>query len=263
VGDAVKGAHAAAGDDEPAVTILLRGEGDRFTASVDASGELLHRRGARVEIGEAPLRETLASGLLALAGFRGAETALWDPMCGAGTIPIEACARALDVAPGLERAFALDAWPAARAHPELASALRAEARARARSVLATPAPAPIWASDRDPEMIAIARRNAERAGVADRITFACADLADLRPPADLAPGLVLLNPPYGKRLGDPRALGRAHRDLGRALKTRFHGWRAGIVLPARADAAALGLRVVERHRLKNGGLPVALVIADV
>jgi len=111
--------------------------------------------------------------------------------------------------------------------------------------------------------VAVARRNAERAGVADRIAFACADLADVRPPADTPPGLVLVNPPYGKRLGDPRALGRTYRDLGRALKARFRGWRAGVLLPARADANALGLAVTARHRLKNGGLPVTFVVGNV
>jgi putative N6-adenine-specific DNA methylase len=261
VGDAVKGARAAAAGEEPAVSILLRGEDDRFTASVDASGELLHRRGARVEIGEAPLRETLASGLLALAGFR-AGTSLCDPMCGAGTIPLEACALALDIAPGLARAFALEGWPLAQAHPELGATLRDEARARAHTSAGAPV-TPILASDRDPEMVAIARRNAERAGLADRITFACAELADLRPPPDLPPGLVMVNPPYGKRLGDARVMGRTYRDLGRALKARFRGWRAAVLLPSRADPGALGLRVVDRHRLKNGGLPVTLIIVEV
>src|SRR5450432_1462200 len=94
----------------PTTTVYVRGVGDRFTFSVDASGELLHRRGARTEVGAAPLRETLAAGVLALAGWMPAE-ALCDPMCGAGTIPIEAGLLALDRAPGLERAFATSRWP--------------------------------------------------------------------------------------------------------------------------------------------------------
>jgi putative N6-adenine-specific DNA methylase len=211
-----------------------------------------------VEIGEAPLRETLAAGLLALAGWRPDEP-LYDPMCGAGTIPLEAGALALDLAPGLDRAFALDAWPALAAHADLPRALRDEARARARPTL----PAPIVGSDRDPQVVAAARRNAERAGLADRIVLTCADLADARPPEG-RPGLVLLNPPYGRRLGgDPRAAARAYRDVGRALRAHFRGWRAGVLVPARTEPAALGLREAERHRLKNGGLPVALLVGPI
>src|SRR5580698_5210532 len=113
IGDAVKGAHVAADDESAEVSILVRGAEDRFTFSVDASGERLHRRGARVEVGVAPLRETLAAGLLALAGWD-PSTPLVDPMCGAGTIVIEAALQAVDKAPGIERAFAgafaIDGW---------------------------------------------------------------------------------------------------------------------------------------------------------
>jgi putative N6-adenine-specific DNA methylase len=256
VSDAVRGATPA--DAEPdALAVLVRGENDSFVASVDSSGELLHRRGARTEIGEAPLRETLAAGLLALAGWR-PDVALYDPMCGAGTIPIEACAIALDVAPGMNRAFALDRWPAlAAAPPETARRLRGEARGRIRPA----SPAPIAGSDRDPQMIEVARRNTERAGFGAHIAFACADLADARAPA--AQGLVLLNPPYGRRLHPTRPPARALREMGRALRARFSGWRAGVLLPAAADPAALGLPVVARHRLRNGGLAVALVVCEI
>jgi putative N6-adenine-specific DNA methylase len=256
VADAVTGARPAAAGETPLVTIQLRGEGDRFMVSVDSSGERLHRRGARVEIGEAPLRETLAAGLLALAGWQ-PTSAFADPMCGAGTMPLEACAIALDVAPGLARAFALEDWPLYAEQPQLAQRLRDEARARVRATL----PAPIVGSDRDPQMIAIAQRNAARAGFAEQLAFACADLADARPPA--AHGLALLNPPYGRRIGDVRRLHRAYRDLGRALRVRFSGWRAGVLVPARTDPAALGLPVTAQSKLTNGGLPVTLLLCDV
>ncbi len=114
------------------MTLLVRGVDDRFTFSADASGERLHRRGARVETGAAPLRETLAAGLLALAGWRPG-TALVDPMCGAGTIVIEAAMQALGRAPGADRAFAMERWPLA-AHAAIAptlAALRDGARADA------------------------------------------------------------------------------------------------------------------------------------
>ncbi|HTA18921.1 MAG TPA: SAM-dependent methyltransferase [Polyangia bacterium] len=247
----------AAQADAPTTTIYVRGVGDRFTFSVDASGELLHRRGSRTEIGAAPLRETLAAGVLALADWSPTE-ALCDPMCGAGTIPIEAASRALDRAPGLDRAFATARWPLFADHPELERALLEDARARA---AATAAAIVVAGSDRDPKLVESARRNAARARVDAHVAFTCADLADARAPA--ATGLVVVNPPYGRRLGDPRRIDRAYRDLGRALRARFPGWRAAVLVPARTPPAALGLPVTARFPLTNGGLRVALVMCRV
>ena len=258
VADAVAGARiadAAAGAD---VEILVRGVDDRFTISVDASGDRLHLRGARVETGAAPLRETLAAGVLALAGWTPA-LALVDPMCGAGTFVLEAWMQGRGLAPGAARAFALEAWPIAggEAAPALAT-LRGEARDRRPTALA----APIWGADRDPRAIETARRNLAHAGADDDVTLACQDVGALRPPA--AAGLVVANPPYGLRIGDARVATRAYRDLGRALRAHFRGWRAAILVPARLDPAkALGLRLEARHALRNGGLPVTLAIATV
>ena len=143
IGDAVKGTHVAKDDEAADVSILVRGHEDHFTFSVDASGERLHRRGARVEVGAAPLRETLAAGLLALAGWD-PSLPLVDPMCGAGTIVIEAALQALDRAPGIDRAFgdgfAIDGWPlfSAGAASTEAATLRDEARGRIRAALPAP-----------------------------------------------------------------------------------------------------------------------------
>jgi putative N6-adenine-specific DNA methylase len=241
----------------PTTTVYVRAVADRFTFSVDASGELLHRRGVRTEVGAAPLRETLAAGVLALADWSPAE-ALCDPMCGAGTIPIEAALIALGRAPGLTRAFATARWPLFAEHPELERALLDEARAR----LTTPPAATVIAgSDRDPKLVESARRNAARAGADAHISFTCADLADARAPATT--GLVVFNPPYGRRLGDPRRVDRAYRDLGRALRARFSGWRAAVLVPARTPPEALGLPVVATFPLVNGGFRVTLVVCRV
>jgi putative N6-adenine-specific DNA methylase len=240
---------------ETATTVYVRGVGDRFTFSVDASGELLHKRGARTEIGAAPLRETLAAGVLALAEWSPFEP-LCDPMCGAGTIPIEAALIATARAPGAGRAFALSRWPLFAGRPELS--LLDDARARA---TAPPPTLVIAGSDRDPKLVESARRNAARAGVEGNLTFACADLADVRAPAPT--GLVVANPPYGRRLGDPRRIEREYRDLGRALRARFAGWRAAVLVPARLPPTALGLPVTARFALVNGGLRVALVVCSV
>jgi putative N6-adenine-specific DNA methylase len=240
----------------PTTTVYVRGVDDRFTFSVDASGELLHKRGARTEIGVAPLRETLAAGVLALAEWAPAEP-LCDPMCGAGTFPIEAALLATGHAPGAGRGFALSRWPLFAARPELERALADEARAR----VATPPTLVITGSDRDAKVVESARRNAARAGVEALVSFSCADLGDARAPAPS--GLVVANPPYGRRLGDPKRIDRAYRDLGRALRARFTGWRAAVLVPARLPATALGLPVTARFPLVNGGLRVALVVCRV
>jgi putative N6-adenine-specific DNA methylase len=261
VGDAVPGARAAKKGEEADVTLLVRGVDDRFTFSVDASGDLLHRRGARIEAGAAPLRETLAAGLLALAGWRPG-TALIDPMCGAGTIVIEAAMQATGRAPGADRGFAMESWPIATdaAIAPAMTALRAEAGATEASV-ETPT-APIVGSDRDARLIDSARRNAERAGVAAHVTLACRDADAARAPAPT--GLVITNPPYGHRLGDARAAARGYRDLGRLLRAHFRGWRAAVVTPAKIDGERqLGARGAARFPLRNGGLAIVLHVFDV
>jgi putative N6-adenine-specific DNA methylase len=247
----------ASPSEAPTATIYVRGVGNRFTFSIDASGELLHKRGARTEVGAAPLRETLAAGVLALAAWSPGEP-LHDPMCGAGTIPIEAASIAAGRAPGLERAFATSRWPLFAARPEIERALVDDAREAARAGEAAPQPLTISGSDRDPKLVDSARRNAARAGVGDLVTFTCAELEDARPPATA--GLVVVNPPYGRRLGDARRIDRAYRDLGRALRARFPGWRAAVLVPARTPPAALGLPVTARFPLVNGGLRVSLLV---
>jgi putative N6-adenine-specific DNA methylase len=252
ISDAVKGTRVATKDEVADVSVLVRGLEDRFTFSVDASGELLHRRGARVEIGAAPLRETLAAGLLALAGWQ-PDLPLIDPMCGAGTIVIEAATQAVGRAPGLDRAFALEGWPLFPSGA--AAALRDEARAGIQ-----PAPATaIIGSDADPGAIESARRNAARAEIGGLLTFTVRDVNDARPPGS-AHGLVIANPPYGRRLSDPRGAVRLYRELGRVLRAHFRGWRFAVVVPGalRDAAGALRLDFEDRHKLRNGGLPIEL-----
>lgn len=243
----------AGGEHATRAAILLRGTGDRFMVSADASGELLHRRGWRLEPGPAPLRETLASALLALCEWDPA-TPLVDPMCGAGTLAIEAAALALGRAPGLGRRFACEAWPAA--DPDVAQRLRARFAAALRSE----APAPIVASDASEESLAAARRNADRAGVAGAIRFAATPLAELRAPRGAGRGLVLVNPPWGRRLHDLRAARDLYAVLGRVLRERFHRWRAGIVVADPRHAEALRMKPTAIHRLASGGLRVRLLV---
>ena len=247
-----------------ALGVWLRGQHDRFTVSVDTSGALLHMRGYRREEGAAPLRETLAAAILQLAGYAGGP--LYDPMCGSGTLAIEAALLALRRAPGRERPFAFASWPSLPA--QLWPKLVEQARAQERSGASMTASSPIWASDRDPQVVALARRNAERAGVADQIHFSVADVGTLRLPsalpfataihsAGLPPGLVICNPPYGRRIGDAN-LGGLYRKLARLVRSA-PGWRMAL-LTASPQLAHLALRHATAIPLHSGGLKVALYL---
>jgi putative N6-adenine-specific DNA methylase len=238
-------------EDDFSTRILLRGQDDRFVASVDSSGALLHRRGWRLEAGAAPLRETLAAGILALCEYDPARP-LVDPMCGSGTIAIEAAARARGLAPGAGRAFAFERWPS---HDE---AIWQKVRS---SVGKETLPAgPIFASDRDARAVEMARRNAARAGVEGDLRFAVAAFGDGEIPDP--PGLVVINPPYGRRLGQrPQALCLG-RGIGQTLFARYRGWRAAVLCPdptfVAAVAAGAGRKPAQTHMLRNGGLRVHL-----
>ena len=215
--------------------VRARRGGRRSRCSCAASGSL-HVQRRRVGRAAAPARRARrdrrgaaardAGGRAAGAGWLAPGTALCDPMCGAGTIVIEAAmqsrwARARGRS-ARSRSKAGRCWrsPRSRARwPSCATEAEAGAGARLRR-----AGAPIVASDRDPRTIESARRNAERGGVAAQVTFACRDAAAARPPAPT--GLVITNPPYGHRLGDARAAARGYRDLGGVLRAHFRGWRA-------------------------------------
>jgi putative N6-adenine-specific DNA methylase len=256
-----------AGADE--MRVLARGVEDEWTLSMDSSGELLHRRGWRTEAGAAPLRETLAAGVLALVGYDPARPLL-DPMCGAGTIALEAAALARGQAAGADRRFAFERWPSFDAERW--------ARLRAASVATTVGAsdiARIFAWDLDAKAIERVRANAARAGLADALVLAVARLggtpevdppevlAELRAATAGAPGLIVVNPPYGKRLGSPGQAARLVRALGRTLRTAFPGWRAAVLLADARWASALGLTAVTSHPLRNGGLRVHLVVGQV
>jgi putative N6-adenine-specific DNA methylase len=243
---------ASAEGAEP-LLVVVRGREDSFVVRADASGDLLHRRGHRVDTSSAPLRETLAAALLALARWDPA-TPLVDPMCGAGTIPIEAALLALGRPPGRDRGFACEGWPGFPAG--VAERVRTEALARVRATL----PAPILGFDRDALAIAAARRNAARAGLADLISLDVAGLGAVKPPLG-PPGLVLVNPPFGKRVGRVAELGPLYASLRRLLEGPLAGWRAGVLVADKRLLGALG-KPTELHRLITGGLAVHLALLE-
>jgi 23S rRNA (guanine2445-N2)-methyltransferase / 23S rRNA (guanine2069-N7)-methyltransferase len=243
----------------PDVRVVVHASGPRVLLYIDLAGEGLHRRGYRLRAGEAPLRENLAAGILLRAGWpqiAAAGGAFLDPMCGAGTFPIEAALIAADLAPGLLR----DYWGFARwrGHDEaLWQQLLATARERRRAVL----PNTIRGSDRDAAVLRNAQANAERAGVAALVRFRVGGVEAVRPEG-AATGLVCTNPPYGARLGDEAAARTAHHELGAVLREHFAGWQAAVLTGTGAGAQELGLRSFRTHELWNGALPCRLLRID-
>ena len=259
----------AADEEVDVQRVFARGVRDEWTISIDASGALLHRRGWRAEAGEAPLRETLAAGLLGLAGYD-PRRPLVDLMCGSGTIAIEAAGMALGRDPGARRHFACEDWPLSKSRPARRQGV---ARASVNAAGTTPpvahpadACAAILGFDQDEAMLAIAERNGHRASVAEAIEWrkvrwpARGENIGMLPPG---PGLVLVNPPYGRRLSDQGRAAALIRMLGRELRVHFAGWRAGVLLADPSWSAILGIPVTATHTLQNGGLRVTFVVVEV
>ncbi|HUF29375.1 MAG TPA: hypothetical protein VMM77_01840 [Gemmatimonadaceae bacterium] len=231
-----------------ATLLLIRLAHDVCTISLDSSGALLHRRGYRQAVARAPMRETLAAAMLAAGGWP-AGTPLNDPLCGSGTIPIEAALKARDIAPGLGRAFAFEHWP--RHQAGRWQTLRDEARARIRPA----APAHIAGSDRDSGAIAASRENAVRAGVAADIEFSEAPLS--RAPMSGAPGWIVTNPPYGVRVGESAPLRDLYATLGRIVRDGRHHL---VMLSADANLERqLGMPLQTLVATRNGGLAVRIL----
>lgn len=232
----------------PEQLVLARFEDDVCQLSVDSSGALLHRRGYREETAHAPLRETLAAGVLLQLGWDGT-VPLVDPMCGSGTFVIEAALLAAARPPGMDRSFAFMDWP--RCRPGLWEVLRADAAKGLRAVSV-----PLCGSDRDPRAVAAARRNAGRAGVLESVELSPLELSRVESPQGT--GLVLCNPPYGERLGEGCDLRPLYRALGEACRTRFVGWQAAVLCPDDRLAKATGLPLSRVAGLVNGGIRVGL-----
>ncbi|MBS3956130.1 MAG: bifunctional 23S rRNA (guanine(2069)-N(7))-methyltransferase RlmK/23S rRNA (guanine(2445)-N(2))-methyltransferase RlmL [Clostridiales bacterium] len=250
------------------VNVALRGK--RATVSIDLAGDGLHRRGYRAP-GEqvvAPLKENLAAGVLALAGWpRRAEEggAFCDPMCGAGTLVIEAACVACDIAPGLGRAYlGVHGWLGR--DDALWERLVAEARERAEAgiaaALGTGAAVPRFlGSDTDGRALALATASAGRAGLARVVRFEKRDALRARPPAS-SPGLVAFNPPYGERLGaeeigELRAL---YSGVGARLREAFAEWDVCVVTAAVDVLPLMGLDIAAEHATFNGRIPVTVAV---
>ncbi len=247
----------------PPQLIVIRLLHDQCTVSLDTSGALLHRRGYRQYTGKAPLRETLAAGLLLASGWDGlADTPapLLDPFCGSGTLPIEAALWATHTAPGLHRSFAFQQWPS---HDRtLWDSILAEAVARQQSRLAQlDGKLAIQGSDRDSGVIEGAIANAERAGVTGLVDFVCRPISAITPPA--GPGWLVTNPPYGLRVGEGQDLRNLYAQFGNVVRKQCPGWRVAMLSTDPALLRQTGLTLDASRSLVNGGVNVRLATGAV
>ncbi|MEO1003128.1 MAG: class I SAM-dependent RNA methyltransferase [Cyanobacteria bacterium J06638_7] len=224
--------------------------GGEAVLSLDGSGTSLHRRGYRAAMGLAPLKENLAAGLIALSGWDGS-VPLADPLCGSGTLLIEAACLALGRAPGLGRHFALERWPDFdpalwQQHLQAARSLVREQRSDGGCL------APLVGLEHNPEVLEQARANAAAAGVAAWIDLQAGDCRHFQPPA--GPGVLVCNPPYGERLGEPETLEALYADLGSMVKERCSGWTLWLLSGNPELTGALRLKASRRIPVSNGGI---------
>lgn len=246
---AISGELGAQPSAEADVLVRARIDHDVCTIAVDTSGDLLHKRGHKDAVHKAPMRETMASLFLRQCGYDGAEPVV-DPMCGSGTFVIEAAEIAARLNPGRSRRFAFE---------QLATFDEA-AWQRMREVKSARTPtARFYGSDRDAGAIRLSFANAELAGVAAFTEFRQCPISEVMPP-DGPPGLVIVNPPYGTRIGDKKKLIPLYRALGQTLSSRFTGWRVGIITSELALGHATGLPFLPPAApVPHGGLRVTLL----
>ncbi len=230
--------------EKPDLRIIVRFVGPKADVSVDLTGASLSHRGYRLEIGEAPLRETLAAGLLRLSGWN-QEDLIVDPMCGAGTILIEA---ALMLKGGLHverRTFPFEAFKFLRD-------LNKEPLPPPNPTASLYGPVQLFGFDENPQVIAKAKRNARRAGVESLIHFETSPLRFLQRPKGSARGLVITNPPYAVRMGTPARLQETYSQLSELLKDHFKGWDLWLISGDAELTRHLKLKAQRRYPVKNG-----------
>ncbi|KIC10741.1 RNA methyltransferase [Leisingera sp. ANG-M1] len=234
------------------LTVKLRIEDNLCVFSVDTSGEGLHKRGHKSAVGKAPMRENLTALFLRECGFDGTEPVV-DPMCGSGTFVIEAAEIAKGLLPGRSRSFAFEklatfdaaAW----------EGMKQQGEPRETDLL-------FHGSDRNAGAAEMSAANADRAGVAENTRFAQAAVSDLQSP-DGRPGLVIVNPPYGARIGNKKLLYALYGALGQVLMERFSGWRVGIVTSETSLAKATNLPFLPFGApVAHGGLKIRMFKTD-
>ena len=221
---------------------------DVVSLMIDTSGTALHKRGYRPDAGAAPLRETLAAALALTARPR-VDTLFWDPMCGSGTIAIEAAMILSNRAPGLGRGFAAEAFP------QIPSIAWRDAREAAESAIRRDAEFEVWASDIDENILDVTYENALRAGVEEYLNIFTADVRKIQKPDRR--GSIVCNPPYGERLMTPEEAAELYREMGRVF-AGFAPWQIYIITSHPQFDRCYGRRADKIRKLYNGMIPCNL-----
>ncbi|MBS0569219.1 MAG: bifunctional 23S rRNA (guanine(2069)-N(7))-methyltransferase RlmK/23S rRNA (guanine(2445)-N(2))-methyltransferase RlmL [Proteobacteria bacterium] len=251
--------------DNPDLRVNLVLRKGQAILGINLSGPPLHQRGYRKGAGLAPLKENLAAAMLLRAGWPAIYAAgggLVDPLCGSGTLPLEAALMAADVAPGLRRErWGFTGW---RGHDAaLWKTLHDAAQARATTGLQALRPV-FFGFDENPTVLNEAKRNAQEALLSGFLHFGRQTLEHLHRPHELeTPGLLITNPPYGERMGDDEDVIALYRLLGEKLKSEFRGWRASVIAADPAHGRALGLHADKRYVLFNGAIECTLLNFDI
>ncbi|MCJ8342511.1 MAG: class I SAM-dependent RNA methyltransferase [Cetobacterium sp.] len=231
----------------PLFRVKIQAHNDVFLIMVDTSGEGLHKRGYRNLINEAPLKETMAAALVKLSRWKGGEDyPLMDPMCGTGTIAIEAAMIARNVAPGVNRKFASEKWPL------IPENLWIDTRDAAFTLEDYDKEVKIYASDLDPEAIAVAKENAIKAGVEDDIIFECKNVLEIECPCER--GAIITNPPYGDRLLTEKEVQRLYSLMGDIFRMRFSKWSYYIITSYEQFQDYFDRKATKNRKLYNGGI---------
>lgn len=228
----------------------------RCILSIDTSGKGLHKRGYREEGHPAPLKETLAAGVLNLLGYDGSQILL-DPMCGSGTLVIEAAQIAVRKAPFIHRAkgdFGFE-WL-----KFFDNSVWRKIQDQAREGQLEAPPKPIYAADMSSAFVELARKCALKARVEKYITFAVKRMQEQE--GNDTPGLIVANLPYAERLGEDKEVMELYKQVGDVLKSKFPGWRAGLLMPDAMPSGAIGLKPTKTLKLLNGSIKIKLLIID-
>lgn len=246
--------------DQPQVSVYVYLFKDVATIYLDLSGESLHKRGYRLEAGPAPLKENLAAAILQRAGWNKVAKqngTLVDPMCGSGTLLVEAALMAADIAPGLLHAyFGFLGWK--QHQPAIWQKILEDAeKRRAAGMQHLPK---IVGYDADPQAVKIAFANIERAGLHGSIHVEKRELETLTPPPNSIPGIVVTNPPYGERLGEETELEALYTLLGQRLKQEFAGWQAAVFTGNPDLGIQMRMRASKMYVFFNGAIPCKLLL---
>ena len=233
--------------EDASLEVMARIERNICTLSIDTSGVLLHKRGLKLAMAKAPMRETMAALILRQCGYLGLEPVV-DPMCGSGTFILEAAEMAQGLLPGRLREFAFELLPSFDPQEWQKMKLQPSQETQLRFL----------GFDRDAGAIKAATANAVRAGVMNVTRFTQQPIAQLKRP-DGPPGLVICNPPYGARIGDLKKLSSLYASFGQVLRENFSGWRVGLVTNEASLAKATGLPFLKPSEpISHGGIKIRL-----